>query len=211
MTLFLNITLVIHIISGFLALFIGGIALMAAKGKKLHRLSGKLFFYGMLGVAISALIISVVKNNSFLLMIAVFSFYMNYSGFRAIKSKSLQPAAADWLVLGAGAVNAFFMISSLHIVLMVFGGISIFLIVSNTRENVMLMQKQELPPLAWLRRHIGMMIGTYIAAITAFVVVNASLFSSLRIPSWLPWLLPSIVLGPMIGYFIRKYTVKVKR
>lgn len=206
MATFLSITLVLHIISGFLSLLAGFFSMLAPKGKTLHRASGRIFFYSMLGVTGSALIISVAKHNSFLLMIGIFSFYQNYSGYRAIKNKSLRPAWHDWLVLAAGAVNTFFMIYSLQLVLMVFGGISCFLVINNLKDNLAVLRGRVMQPLSWLRRHIGMMTGAYIAAITAFVVVNTGLFASLPIPGWLPWLLPSMILGPMIGFYIRKYT-----
>jgi hypothetical protein len=55
----------------------------------------------------------------------------------------------------------------------------------------------------WLFRHIGRMMGTYIAATTAFLVVN--IHSDIR---WLPWLIPTFIGTPLIFYFI--YTFKSK-
>jgi hypothetical protein len=207
----LRITLILHIVSGFLSLLAGCISIASHKGKKLHRASGKVFFYGMLGVTVSALFISVAKHHSFLFMIAIFSGYQAISGYRAIKNKSLQPAWHDWVILVISAVNTFFMIYSMNLVLMVFGGISCFQVIGHVRQNLLLARGKKLAPLSWLKRHIGMMMGAYIAAITAFVVVNAGLFAGLNIPQWLPWLLPSVILGPLIGYYIRKYTGKEKK
>ncbi|HOZ86903.1 MAG TPA: DUF2306 domain-containing protein [Bacteroidia bacterium] len=204
----LRVLLIIHILSGLISLTSGCIAMAVKKGDKTHRLSGKIFFCSMLGVAASALIISLAKNNGFLLMIAIFSFYQNYMGYRAIKNKSLRPSPSDWLVLICGAVNTFFMISSMNIVLMVFGGISFFLVARNLSTNLKTKRGQTLQPLSWLKLHIGMMMGAYIATITAFVVVNSRFFASLNLPQWLPWLFPTLLLVPLMGYFTKKYTSK---
>ena len=202
----LRLLLILHIASGILSLLSGCLAILAPKGKKLHRASGSVFFYGMLGVTVSAIFISVAKSNSFLLMIGIFSGYQNLAGYRAIKNKSLQPAWHDWAMLILSAINTFFMIYSMNIVLMVFGGISCFQVIGHFRENILLARGGKLGPLSWLKRHIGMMVGAYIAAITAFVVVNAHFFAGLGIPEWLPWLLPSAILGPLIGVYMRRYT-----
>ncbi|MES2679075.1 MAG: DUF2306 domain-containing protein [Bacteroidota bacterium] len=208
MEIVLRVLLFTHILFGVLALTSGCAAIAVKKGGKTHRLAGKIFFYSMLGVTASAFIISVAKNNGFLLMIAVFSFYQNYMGYRAIKNKGLIPSSLDWMVLFCAAVNTFFMIWSMNIVLMVFGGISLFLVLGNLRINLKTKRKEVLHPLRWLKLHIGMMMGAYIAAITAFVVVNAGIFAFLNLPEWLPWLLPTLILVPLMGYLTKKYTVK---
>jgi hypothetical protein len=208
MQFFFKTLLVLHIFTGFLALLFGFIAMIVKKGGKVHRLVGKIFFFSMLGVTASALLISLIKKNQFLLFIAIFSFYQNYMGYRALKEKSLEPLPIDWLVLIVGSVNALFMLCSFNIVLMVFGTINLLLVSGNFRVNILLGRKKALPPLTWLKRHIGMMIGAYIATVTAFIVVNDKWFVSPSVPSWLPWLLPTIVLGPLIVYFTKKFTGK---
>ena len=208
MQFFFKTLLVLHIFTGFLALLFGFIAIIVKKGGKVHRLVGKIFFFSMLGVTASALLISLIKKNQFLLFIAIFSFYQNYMGYRALKEKSLEPLPIDWLVLIVGSVNALFMLCSFNIVLMVFGTINLLLVSGNFRVNILLGRKKALPPLTWLKRHIGMMIGAYIATVTAFIVVNDKWFVSPLVPSWLPWLLPTIVLGPLIVYFTKKFTGK---
>jgi len=208
MQFFFKTLLVLHIFTGFLALLFGFIAMIVKKGGKVHRLVGKIFFFSMLGVTASALLISLIKKNQFLLFIAIFSFYQNYMGYRALKEKSLEPLPIDWLVLIVGSVNALFMLCSFNIVLMVFGTINLLLVSGNFRVNILLGRKKALPPLTWLKRHIGMMIGAYIATVTAFIVVNDKWFVSPLVPSWLPWLLPTIVLGPLIVYFTKKFTGK---
>jgi len=199
--------LVIHIASGFTALLSGLLAMAVVKGGKTHRKAGKIFFVSMLAVTASAFVISILKNNQFLLLIAIFSFYNNYFGYRAIKNKKLSPSTLDWVVVGFGTLNTFFMIYSMNIVLMVFGVISLTLVIRNCLTFMKVNRGEKLPELAWLKFHIGMMMGAYTATITAFVVVNSSALDFLSLPNWLPWFLPGVILAPLSAYFTRKYTV----
>jgi len=206
----LNFSLIIHIISGFTALTSGLIVFILKKGNKQHKKIGRVFFYAMLMVIVSALLISVFKQNLFLFMIAIFSLYMNYSGYRSIQNKTLKPNSLDWIVLGIGALNMIGMIYSLNIVLMIFGGISISLVIGDIRIFIKTTRGLPIPRMAWLRRHIGMMMGTYIATVTAFIVTagpRTEWYGTIQ-PQWLPWILPSLVLTPMNMYYTKKYASK---
>jgi hypothetical protein len=208
MEIFLKITLVLHIICGFLSLLTGTLISILKKGDKRHRLMGRIFFFGMIGVSISAITISVFKNNQFLLVIGIFSFYLNYGGYRAIREKTLRPTFADWLVFAIGAGNGFYMVYSLNTVLMVFGGITLFTAINQFRVNLKVLKGQQLHPLDWLKRHIGMMTGAFIATVTAFVVVNVRLGEDSIIPFWVPWVAPSMIMFPLIWVWMKKYTGK---
>jgi hypothetical protein len=203
-----KIMLGLHIVSGFLALLCGGVSLVVKKGGTLHRNSGKIFFYSMLGVSSTAIFISIVKNNQFLLLIGIFAFYLNYAGFRAVQNKSLNPSSLDWLMLAIAVANSFFMVYSLNMILMIFGGIGFYAAIQNLRTNIMLLKKKKLPELAWLKMHIGMMMGAYISTATAFLVVNMNSFDFMNLPYWFIWLLPSFVLLPFSMYYTKKYTTK---
>jgi uncharacterized membrane protein len=204
MKLFLTIMLILHIAAGFLALGTGLAALIARKGGGRHRLSGRFFYYLMLTVAFSAVIISMMKFNLFLLLIAGFAFYQTMQGYRSVKNKSLKPAAIDWLATIVGLVTGIIMILTFNTVLLVFGGISMFLVFSDLRAYNAALRGKELPKLAWLARHIGMMMGAYIATVTAFVVVNIQHVK----PEWLPWLAPTAIGVPLMQYWTWKYTRK---
>jgi hypothetical protein len=208
MEIFLKITLVLHIVCGFSSLLTGTLISFLKKGDKRHRLLGRIFFYGMIGVSISATIISICKDNRFLLVIGIFSFYLNYGGYRAIKEKTLRPTIGDWLVFALGTGNGLYMIYSLDTVLMAFGGITLFIAINQFRVNLKAMRGQEMHPQDWLKRHISMMTAAFIATVTAFVVVNVRLEDDSIIPSWFPWLAPSMILGPMIWVWKKKYTGK---
>ena len=201
-------TLCLHILSGFLALLCGCVSVISKKGGKLHRNSGKVFFYSMLAVCFTSVYIAIVKDNTFLLSIGIFSFYLNYFGYMAIRDKSLRPKPLDWLVLLAAAVNSFFMVYSMNTVLMVFGAMCFFGIIQDLRTSIAVLQGKPLAKLMWLRRHIGMMMGAFIATTTAFLVVNMAFFAPLHLPAWFAWLLPTFILLPLIVYFTRKYITR---
>ena len=203
----IKVTLVLHVMAGISALVAGFIAISAKKGFRLHRMAGLVFYASIMAVAATGFYVALVRSNIFLVYISVFVFYQCYSGYRAIRNKSLRPSAADWVVWTLAAVNSFLMVYSMNIILMVFGGISSFLVITDLRIFITVLRGQELPRLQWLARHIGMMLGTYIATFTAFLVVNVPDFA----PQWLPWLLPTMIGVPLIFYFIRRYTNRGRR
>jgi uncharacterized membrane protein len=196
-----QVTLILHIAAGFTSLVSGILALLVTKGGRLHRRAGLVFFWAMMLIALTAIGISIPKKHDFLLMIAIFSFFQAYFGYRAIVHKQFNYHWADILVLGIAAVNSLCMLYSLQIVLMVFGGLSTLLVWGQAMLYYTVYRKKPLPRSTWLRQHIGMMMGAMIASITAFVLVNFRTFQ----PAWLPWLLPTAVLVPLIVYFQRKY------
>ncbi|MEL6944513.1 MAG: hypothetical protein AAFO82_17770, partial [Bacteroidota bacterium] len=113
-----SILLVIHIIGGFSALVAGAVSIISKKGAKPHKVSGMVFFWGMMAVGISAISISLMKANDFLLHIGIFSIYMNTAGYRSIQDKSLQPKWIDWIILIIAIINSTFMLISMNMILM---------------------------------------------------------------------------------------------
>lgn len=198
----MDASLILHIASGFSALAAGTAAMVVKKGNKIHKAAGKIFFFAMLGVAFSGLWISYFKSNLFLFTISIFALYQNVAGFRSIKNKSLQPNALDYSLAIIGLVNGAIMVYTTNIVLMVFGGIQLMLVIGDIRTFRKVQKGVALAPLSWLRRHIGMKIGAYIATITAFLVVNVNNVQ----PYWVVWLAPTAVFIPLMIYWTKKYT-----
>ncbi len=202
MELIYKIALYTHIVAGSLALISGTLAMTTKKGHKLHKLSGKVFYWSMWGTIVLALYISIIKDLRFLLHVGIFSAFQNYQGMRAIKNKSLKPNLIDWFSTLVLIINAGFMISSMSVILMVFGGISVLLLFLQFKTYVQILQGKTLKNLTWLRQHIGMMIGAYIATITAFLVVNMNGFGNAIVL----WLAPTFLLVPLMIYWQRKYS-----
>ena len=80
------------LLSGLLAAFVG------KRGGALHKKVGAAFYWSMFWVFISALLIIIfVRFSAFLLVIAIFSWYMTFSGVRVLKLKKTKKAQPiDW-------------------------------------------------------------------------------------------------------------------
>ena len=193
-----------HAFLGGIALFSGMISLIAKKGKILHRKSGKVFLLSMLSSALTALIISILPNHesAFLFSIGVFSSYLILTGYRAIsyKSKNVN-LTIDKIISWTMIVLAFLMIfynpifnNKVNIVLTVFGIVGLFLSI----RDLILYKNTERLTAGWLKLHLGKMIGGYISATTAFVVVNDFF------PSFYGWFIPGIIGGFYITYWMNK-------
>jgi hypothetical protein len=83
-------------------------------------------------------------------------------------------------------------------VLLVFGVISILMVLQDFKNY---QGKIEIKNF-WLLVHIQRMIGAYIAATTAFLVVNNTV-----LPGVVAWLLPTVILVPLIFKWTRKYKI----
>lgn len=202
-------TLLIHVLGGILSLITGLFVLLLPKGGKWHENLGWLYFYAMTIVFLTSLLVSIYRNNIFLLLIGFFSFYLVHTGvrFRFIRDKG----SVKWwdklttvlygmiyIALCSYAIYAFVLGNNgLGIVLSSFGLIGVLLWKIDYRYIIQGKRKREG---IWLNEHIGRMIGSYIAAFTAFTVNNIQFE-----PSWILWLSPTIIGFPLIIYFTRKY------
>ncbi|MFN8286962.1 MAG: hypothetical protein U0V74_09435 [Chitinophagales bacterium] len=206
-TLLFKILLYTHITSGMVSLVSGVFPMVLEKGGKIHRRAGLVFVIAMNLVAFSAFSISIITDNKFLLAIAVFSFYMNYMGYRVLKNRSYKFVWYDWAVVAGSAIAVGYMVSTLHPVLLVFGFILGFMIVQDSSKQLQGEDAIKEARRARVLQHISRMVGTYIATVTAFLVVNVKNVN----PAWLPWLLPTFVGTPFITYWSVKWRKKLAK
>jgi uncharacterized membrane protein len=198
----------IHAPLGGIALLTGGIALIVKKGNRLHKKSGKVFFYSMILSANAALIISILPNHEspFLFSIGVFSSYFLLTGLRSLNYKhkgvSLKTdKIIAYLILITGICMILYPIilySKLNIILTVFGVVGLVFGIKDLR----LFKDRNRLRKSWLKLHLGKMIGGYIAAVTAFFVVNQVL------PGIWNWFVPGIIGGLYITYWMIKMNKK---
>jgi uncharacterized membrane protein len=212
---FFKFLLVIHIIAGSIGLFTGTINLARKKGDKLHKNIGKFFFFSMLINGFAGLFMSVLHTNQFLLIIAVFSIYMVSTGQRFLSLKQLinrqKPKLIDWilsttmLLFGIGFIlfGIYLLLNQNYFgtVLLVFGLISILMVLQDFRYYQGKISINNF----WLLVHIQRMVGSYIAASTAFLVVNNTF-----LPGIVAWLFPTVILTPLIFKWSRKYKIVSK-
>lgn len=210
----ISISLFIHVLAGGLALLSGIVAILSKKGQNIHIKSGRIYYWSMMTVIITAVIVSTFRENAFLQSIAVFSFYLAFTGKRLLRyKKAISPKPIDWIISSIALVVAIGMlIAAIKImlqigfagaapVLLVFG----FFLFSMSIQDLIKMKRKKFVKNAWLFDHIGRMSGSFIATSTAFIVVNFSMT-----PAWILWLLPTAIGTPMIFRVSARWRKKLK-
>jgi hypothetical protein len=192
------------------------VALLTAKGGKTHRKWGKVYFWAMAVVAASALFLSILLPILFLALVAVFSFYAAFAGYRVLSLKGLPMGArarqVDWaaalitLISSAalaaiGAIRPHMLSGLPRLVPIVFGCIGVFL----GGRSILLFLHPPSDKRFWWFEHMNGMIASYIAAWSAFSVVNLGpLFGN----AWWVWLWPVVVGVPGIRAWKSYYRSK---
>jgi len=200
----------LHIAGGTVALFAGVGALVTTKGGWRHRQAGKVFLLSM-GVIVGTVFILLPLNPTLfriiLTLVAIFSGYLAFSGYRALSRKRPGQTAneVDWIAAGS-VVFACLGLSvwgiiwfldgrSFGIVMLVFGGIGI----AFGTMDIYLFRASEAKE--WRVNHLQRMIGAFIATVSAVSAVN--LTPVIGITAWL-W--PTILGVPLIYYWSKKYS-----
>jgi len=214
-----TVLLTLHVIAGSAALLGGLVAIVAKKARGVHTRAGKVYYIGMYGVAFSAFVMTLIKFNPFLLAVGIFALYLTYTGRMAIayyrRSTPWKLQRSAVMPGYAGMVVALFMIGWPIIemilsnrifvpVLAVFG----LILLLNTIQDIRFISN----PLnrvarnrQFLLMHIGKMGGAYIATTTAFLLNNFT-FN----PSWIGWIMPTIIGSPLIARAIRNWRNKLQ-
>lgn len=217
MEIFFKIFLTIHVIAGIIGLFTGSINLVRKKGDKTHQSIGRIFTYGMITTGFSGLIMTLLHPSYFLFIVSIFTIYLIGTGNRYIHLKLLAreqgPKVIDWVLtigmllmgiafLGLGITNLIEG-NNFGIVPIAFGVIGLV----GVKEDFTNYRGKSKTKNYWLLIHIGRMTGGYIAASTAFLVVNLK-HLPINIPPTIAWLLPTAILTPLIFVWTRKHKVK---
>lgn len=217
MDILFNALLALHIIGGAAGLITGTINIVRKKGDKKHKLTGKVFTYGMLTAGFSALLLSLLHPNYFLFIVGIFTIYMVATGNRYLYLKLLgqaqKPTLLDWsLTIGMLLFGlAFIGIGAYHlvkgnnfgIVFIVFGFVGLRFVKTDF-DNYGGKPKETN---YWLMAHLQRMLGAYIAATTAFLVVNLK-YLPVELPGIVFWLLPTLLVTPLILRWSKKYRVE---
>lgn len=213
MTIF-NILLGLHISAGFAALVLGLIPMLGKKGGRTHRQTGLGYVIAMTLVFITAVWISLLKQNSFLLSIGVFSYYLTFTGFRAIRRKGsrslidLLAASLAGLVTmsmaGTGAYLIWGQGSGQGWVLLIFGSLGGLFALRDLAKEIQ--RSVPLDSTQRIRHHIIRMGGSYIATFSAFAVTNFEF-----LPPLVNWLLPTAVGSILIANATRSWQKRMQR
>lgn len=194
--------LLIHVVSGVVALGTALISVGVAKGATLHRRVGTVFFWAMLGVGITAIPVTFVRPNPFLFFIAIFSFYMAFAGYRRGQKRhidtALDVAAARLMVAFGGVMVGYGLLMVLSAeplgwALASFGGLGLSFGVEDVVKS-----RGPQAHADRVRVHLSRMLGGTIATITAVLVQQISPLIEGPIEQVALWLGPTVVLVPII-------------
>lgn len=204
------VILLVHIAAGVAALFAGIGAVVTTKGGLRHRQAGKTYVASM-GVVVGTVLPLFLFDPTdfflqFLLLVAVFSGYLAFSGYRVLSRKRPKDTAApvDWVAaslvvlacLGLAGMGGSLLADgdSFGVVMAVFGliggsfGVADIRIFAGSDDG------------AWIEDHLSRMLGAFIATVTAVSAVNLTM-----LPRIVTWLGPTAVGVPLIFYWKRKY------
>jgi hypothetical protein len=184
--LWMKVFLGVHITAGASSFLLAPVALATAKGGKQHKRWGMVYLWSMGVVAATALPMALYRPVLFLALVAVFSFYLAFSGFRVLRLKELARGGSatpiDWIaavitfvasacLAGFGAFRPAW-VQGFGIVSIVFGFIGMRAAVAEIWSFV----RKPTEKMFWWYTHLGNMIGSYIAAWTAFSAVTLTQF-----------------------------------
>ena len=206
-----KILLIIHIVCGSTSLLLGLFIMLLKKGDRKHTRLGNMYFFSLLTAAAVSLPMSYLHPNYFLFIIGVFTAYMLLTGRNYLKKKSIADVKTiDWvltftmLIFGTAFIGFGFynIIRSNYFgtVFLVFGGFGILFVY---QDYLNYRGKSNIKNY-WLTTHFQRMIGSYIASVTAFLVVNNTV-----LPGVVAWLLPSLLMVPLIIKWTRKYKIEI--
>ena len=203
--------LYLHILAGFISLGIAYVLLFIKKGNKRHKKLGMIYVYGMSTIFVTAIPLSLLGEfNPFLFVIAIFSFYLAFSGYRQGRDRNGAREQID-KVLGvfitatsilfySMAVSLYLIEDSMWITSVLFGSIALGMGINDFRR-MKIVERPDFYDRTNL--HLNLMLGGTIATTTAFIV-TIDPFSIL----WLNWVVPTIVGTPIIIFFSRRELAK---
>jgi hypothetical protein len=219
----LRTLLAIHIAGGATALVSMFIPMIARKGGTLHRRAGWVFVGGMTIVSMTALLLSGARlltdptpegrsGGLFLFYVAILTGAGVSTGIRVLRARQrTAPHRSAWdlglssLLITSAAVMAIYGLTTGQALLAAF---SVIGLVSGGSQLAYWLRAPR-HPMHWWFEHMGNMLGSCIAATTAFLVINAGRmgFESFSIVLWLA---PSVLGAPAIAiwraYYRRRFS-----
>jgi hypothetical protein len=189
----IRLLLSVHFACGFLALIAAPIAMAVFKGGHIHRRWGRIFLVALAGIALTAPILAPYFHDELLIVVAILSFYLAFSGWRVLARKrpdrGERPGVADWLAAEVVILSGFVVIAVslaaprydpraaliaelIGVLAIAAGALDVCGFLRPPRQRT-----------AWLFHHLRGMIAAYAAALTAFSVTNLRFLPLL--PRWL--------------------------
>ena len=148
---------------------------------------------------------TLIRPNLFLLLVALFNFYLVATGWLRARDRAGVPGRIEWGLAIGMALTAVGMAGrgammlgdgrSMGTVLVAFAGIGGALAL----RDLACLRAARFRGAERIASHLTRMLGGTIGAITAFIVTNVRFE-----PAFVLWLLPSVLLTPLIIYWDRR-------
>jgi hypothetical protein len=214
----LRFVTLLHVVAGTFVLAVAPAAMLARKGGRWHRRWGLAFAGAMAFVLATAAFMWQSHGHLFLLFLDAVSAYLIFTGYRTIvrRRRRVRDLRADRIdALGAGfvvlcAVTLAWLGADARTPLMQSLAVVLFALAAIAASFAFLdltaLVRGRQSKLGSLLMHLSAMIGAYISAVTAFVVINAH-----GIPMGLRWLVPSLAGSSIIAGFSIAYRRRFAR
>lgn len=179
----LGMLVLVHALCGMVALFVPIAALLAHKGGKLHKFSGRTYLIAMFTLSVTAIPLSFFQWNSVLLIILFLSFYLTASGYRLVqqhRSKEQTPRAFDsaaritltMAALLVAAISCGYDELSTAVLTGMFATASIAVSAFDRKNSQRLANSKQ-----WLISHMSRMLAAYTLTITVYSILNFEFMS----------------------------------
>lgn len=217
----------LHIVSGFLALCVFWIPIVTRKGGRTHHRVGWLYVIAMGIVSVTALFMGIyriawdagpdpdaIPYSWFLLFVAVLSSATAWYGIRVLYHKKRQVVHRKWsdllfpLILFGSGIGV-----SLYGWVIEFALLQFFPLLGIFLGGTQLLYWLTVPVKKshWVVEHIVGMMSCCISTLTAFLVFGIPRLLQVEAASLWIWLLPTVVLLPLIFAFTNTYKKKLDR
>ena len=205
--------IILHVLTGTVALVLGIVALLSIKGGKVHNKSGRLFLTLISVVILTGLIgVFIFGRNVFLLVITILSGYVSFSGYRILKFKTNTPLLIDIMIAIISVLVLVYFLYYIESIGMIWSPIVIYstvgaltFVISYDFMRYLIPTKKYKKYKIWLYEHIYKMTSAFAALLSAFsgTVLEEYQPHSQYLPSLLGLL---IVIGFMV--YVKKYGLK---
>ncbi len=204
-----------HISGGVVALLTAYAALLVKRGAQQHRMFGRWFVYAMVIVVVTGAPMSIIHPNPFLFGVTIFSGYFVYSGYSGVINRSgeigiLDRAAATILLVGSLVALAgigYVTVAGIPYrqTFLITGAVFAIIGAAVSSSDLYRFRTGWVTGKDRIIKHLVSMCAGLIATTTAAAVTVLGSVPSL--PALVSWLGPTVLISPIIFYWVRQVRI----